>query len=484
MTQETTKTAPSGARSQSPAERRADDRRAHARFSPADPADRRRGDRRAQPPEPARSSPARVRIARPKAGKTGILRAARTHEHAADTTPLDDRDGSRRGRGARHPPEPPRPRRRPRFPPASPADVFRDRQARLRAAAKAAGLDALFVTPSTNLAYAANLAMGRSERLTALLLFTDGPAVLVTPFFEAENHRRDAVVDERRDLEGRRGPDRPGRAACSARSRSRRHRGHRPPTTRSTRLLAAAPVAPRDATATFDALRMVKSPEEQAFIRDAARRTILAIEATHRRLAAGKTESEISAILEQEFQALGVHGGGLVQFGPSAALPHGGPGDRRLAPGDVVLIDAGCKVQRLHLRRDPHGRVRSALRRGAEGLRRRRPRAARRHRGAEGRDASPEDVDRAARRVIEEAGYGESFTHRLGHGLGMDGHERPYLVRGNATPLPPGNTVTIEPGIYLPGKFGVRIEDDYAVRETSPPASLSARPGELVVLKT
>ena len=91
-------------------------------------------------------------------------------------------------------------------------------------------------------------------------------------------------------------------------------------------------------------------------------------------------------------------------------------------------------------------------------------------------------MDRAARKVIEDAGYGASFTHRLGHGLGMDGHEPPYLVGGNTTPLSAGNTVTIEPGIYLTGKLGVRIEDDYAVRAGRAPASLSARPGELVVL--
>ena len=95
-------------------------------------------------------------------------------------------------------------------------------------------------------------------------------------------------------------------------------------------------------------------------------------------------------------------------------------------------------------------------------------------------------VDDAARKVILDAGYGPDykfFTHRLGHGLGMDGHEPPYLVHGNAAPLDAGNTVTVEPGIYLPGKFGVRIEDDYAVRETAPPGGLSARPGELVVVK-
>jgi Xaa-Pro aminopeptidase len=93
-----------------------------------------------------------------------------------------------------------------------------------------------------------------------------------------------------------------------------------------------------------------------------------------------------------------------------------------------------------------------------------------------------EDVDRAARKVIEDAGYGAFFSHRLGHGLGMDGHEQPYLVRGNRTPLAAGNTVTIEPGIYMPGKLGVRIEDDYCAAASGAPVSLSTRPGELVVL--
>ena len=93
-----------------------------------------------------------------------------------------------------------------------------------------------------------------------------------------------------------------------------------------------------------------------------------------------------------------------------------------------------------------------------------------------------EEVDRAARKVIEDAGYGQYFTHRLGHGLGMDGHEQPYLVKGNRTPLVAGNSVTVEPGIYLPGKFGVRIEDDYAVGEKET-VRLSARPQSLVILK-
>ena len=146
------------------------------------------------------------------------------------------------------------------------------------------------------------------------------------------------------------------------------------------------------------------------------------------------TESAVSDMLEQEFQRLGVKGGGLVQFGPSAALPHGGPGDRKLAAGDVVLIDAGCRVRgytsdvtRTVAFGPPSDELRKvyavvdrAQRAGIDALR---------------AGSAPEDVDRAARKVIEDAGYGASFTHRLGHGLGMDGHEHPYLVGGNATPL-------------------------------------------------
>ncbi len=364
------------------------------------------------------------------------------------------------------------------LPPPLPSDAFRERQARLRAAARAAGLAALFATPSTNLAYAANLSIGRSERLTALLLFTDGPAVLVTPYFEEENHRRDVVADDVVTWKEDEDP-----MPIVARLLGSGPVGIEGSTAYDTvaRLSASGSAAPRDANDVFDALRRVKSPQEQAFIREAARRTNLAIEATHRGLAVGKTEGEVARLLDGAFEAQGVSGGGLVQFGPSAAFPHGAPGERRLAKGDVVLIDAGCKVHGYtsdvtrtvsfgapsdEIRR-VYAAVDRAQRAGIDAL----------HAGATGAE-----VDRAARQVIAEAGWGDAFTHRLGHGLGLDGHEPPYLVRGNGTPLAVGNTVTVEPGIYLPGRFGVRIEDDYAVRDASPPAALSARPTELVVV--
>ena len=367
----------------------------------------------------------------------------------------------------------------PALPPPLPADVFRDRQSRLRAAAKARSLDALFVTPSTNLAWAANLSIGRSERLTALLLFADGPSVLITPSFEEANHKRTAVADEVRTWNEDEDP-----LALTAKILAGRKVVGVEGTTAyqtATGLAAAAGAKLEEGTPVFDALRMIKSADEQAFIREAARRTNLAIDGAHRRMRGGMTESELARILEEEFAKQGVRGGGLVQFGPSSAFPHGGPAERRLAKGDAVLIDAGCRVHGYSsdiTRTVSFGPPADELRKVYDVVDRAQVA------GIEMLKAgtSGEEADRAARKVIEDAGYGQFFTHRLGHGLGMDGHEPPYLVRGNAKPLSTGNVVTAEPGIYMPGKFGVRIEDDYAVRDTFPPASLSSRPGELKVI--
>ena len=365
----------------------------------------------------------------------------------------------------------------PPLPPRPKSEVYRDRQAKLRAAAKSRGWDAVLVTPSTNLAYATGLSMSRSERLTALLLLTDGPAVLVTPAFEESNVTRDATVDDVKTWQEDQDP-----VAMAGKILTGKTVGIEGSTAYSTASLiaAAASAKTEDATPIFDLLRTVKSEEELSYIREAGRRTVLAIAATHARLRRGMTEQEVSAVLEGEFAKLGVRGDGLVQFGPSSALPHGGPGDRALARGDVVLIDCGCRVRgytsdvtRTVSFGTPSDEVRKVY-----GIVDRAQVA-----GIEALDAgrTGEEVDRAARKVIEDAGYGQYFTHRLGHGLGMDGHEQPYLVKGNRKPLVAGNTVTVEPGIYLPGKFGVRIEDDYGVREKGL-ASLSVRPTELVIL--
>jgi Xaa-Pro dipeptidase len=357
-------------------------------------------------------------------------------------------------------------------------EVYRERQTKLRSGAKARGWAALVVTPSTNLAYSCGLSMGRSERLTALILVTDGPAVLVTPSFEESNVARDAIFDDVRTWQEDEDP-----IALAAKLFTRKTVGIEGSTAFSTasRLAAAAGARAEDATAVFDALRQIKSEQELGFIREAARRTVAAISATHDKLQAGMTERDVQTILSQEFSRLGVSGDGLVQFGSSAALPHGGPRDRELTKGDAVLIDCGCRVRgytsdvtRTVAFGAPSDEFRKVYRivdraqtAGIEAL-------------AAGK--AGEDVDRAARKVIEDGGYAAYFTHRLGHGLGMDGHEQPYLVKGNKEPLLAGNVVTIEPGIYLSGKFGVRIEDDFGVLEKGV-AGLSERPGELVVLR-
>ncbi|HEY6050743.1 MAG TPA: Xaa-Pro peptidase family protein, partial [Thermoanaerobaculia bacterium] len=342
----------------------------------------------------------------------------------------------------------------PPLPPPLPADVFRERQSRMRAAAKARGIDAVFVTPSTNLAWSANLAIGRSERLTALLLLTDGPAVLITPSFEEANHKRSAVVDEVRTWNEDQDPF----ALAAKALAGKKTVGIEGSTAYSavSSLATAAAAKLEEASALFDPLRMVKSEQEQGFLREAGRRTTATIDATHKRMRAGMTESEVARILREEFANQGINGWGLVQFGPSSAFPHGGPAERRLAKGDVVLIDCGGPVRGYSsdvTRTVAFGTASDELRKVYAVV----DKASLAGIGALKAGTTGEEAGRAARKVIEDAGYGQYFTHRLGHGLGLDVHEPPYLVRGNSRPLAAGNTVTIEPGIYMPDKFGVRI---------------------------
>src|SRR6266540_3004344 len=207
--------------------------------------------------------------------------------------------------------------------------------------------------------------------------------------------------------------------------------------------------------------------------------TEAAIAATFGQLAAGMTERDVARLLSREMQQRGAEGGGLVQFGPSSALPHGGPAGSPLERETVVLIDCGCRVggytsditRTIWFGDQPaeefrkvfnavHDAQTAAMQLG-------RPLV-----------TKCEEMDRAARQVITDAGYGAFFTHRLGHGLGMDGHEVPYLVAGNERRLEPGMVFTIEPGIYQLGKFGVRIEDDCLMTDNGVEV-LSHRPPKL-----
>jgi Xaa-Pro dipeptidase len=365
------------------------------------------------------------------------------------------------------------------LPPPLSKEVFRKRQENLRDVLRRGGIDALFVTPGTNLRYAANLSIGRSERLTALLLPSTGPAVVVTPFFERPRSESSGVFDAIETWQEEEDPF----ALCAKVLGTGKTVAVEGSTALHTaeQLRASARAALRDGTVMFDALRSVKSAEEQAFIRAAGVRTVAAIEGTWKRLRTGMTEREGAGILAEEFARAGTPSGGLVQFGPSSALPHGGPGERRLAVGDVVLIDTGCEIEGYTsdiTRTAAFGRSSDKLKRVYDVV----DRAQRAGIAALAPGVPCENVDAAARKVIDEAGFGRYFTHRVGHGLGMDGHETPYLVGGNERRLVEGNVETIEPGIYLPGEFGIRIEDDYAVssggnqRLSPPPIGLRVLP--------
>jgi len=236
---------------------------------------------------------------------------------------------------------------------------------------------------------------------------------------------------------------------------------------------------PRDGTAITERLRIIKGPEEIALIRQAIAATEASIAATFSQLAVGMSERDVAALLSREMASRGSPGGGLVQFGQSSALPHGGPSAGQLARETVVLIDAGSRVEGYtsditrtiwfgDAPSDEFKKVYNIVHDAQTAV----------IESAKPGVTQCQQVDRAARKVITDAGYGQYFTHRLGHGMGMDGHEPPYMVEGNTLMLEPGIVFTDEPGIYQLGKFGVRIEDDCMMTANGVEV-LSHRPAKL-----
>src|SRR5882724_9321229 len=342
-------------------------------------------------------------------------------------------------------------------------EVFARRLERARGELKTRGLDLLIATPSTNYEYLTGYNPGRSERLIALLVPVAGAPAIVCPSFEVERIKRHSIVTELHGWEEQEDPHalvretvrrlRPGsESGTMALESSTAYQTFR-------RLGAALPGWKfEDAAPVTERLRVIKSPEEVALLRRAIAITQDAMAATFAQLAVGTTEVQVAQTLSREMEQRGAPGGGLVQFGPSSALPHGGPAGPELERETVVLIDCGCRVggytsditRTIWFGDRPSDEFRKVFNVVHD---------AQSAAMEPGRPGTPcEAMDRAARKVISAAGYGPFFTHRLGHGLGMDGHEPEYLVEGNQTQL--------EPGIYQLGKFGVRIEDDCVMTAT------------------
>ena len=234
----------------------------------------------------------------------------------------------------------------------------------------------------------------------------------------------------------------------------------------------------------ISSLRMVKGDHEIELMGEAARIAECALTATLSAIKPGVTEKEIASKLVGRL----LHHGSdpelpffpIVAFGPNSANPHAVPTSRELNTGDLVLIDWGANVDGYYsdiTRTFAMGDIHPELEQIAEFVRK----ANAAGRSAVKAGATASSVDQAARKVIDEAGYGEFFIHRTGHGLGIEAHEDPYISQYDKTILHPGMTFTIEPGIYLPSRGGVRIEDDVVVTEDGC-KSLTHLPRELTQL--
>jgi Xaa-Pro dipeptidase len=213
---------------------------------------------------------------------------------------------------------------------------------------------------------------------------------------------------------------------------------------------------------------MVKDAHELELMRLASDVTWRAYQAAYESLREGMTQNDFGALVAAAHRQLGFSGSAGVQTGEYSALPHGSIQPQVVREGTILLIDGGCKVDGYS------SDISSTFVLGAPTQKMKDLfEIERRAQDAALAAAAPgvpcEAVDAAARKVIVDAGYGPDytyFTHRVGHGMGMDGHEWPYLTRGNTLPLAPGMTFSDEPGIYIPGEFGVRLEDDMVITES------------------
>ncbi|MBB6146162.1 Xaa-Pro dipeptidase [Silvibacterium bohemicum] len=213
--------------------------------------------------------------------------------------------------------------------------------------------------------------------------------------------------------------------------------------------------------------RSIKSSAELALMQFANSVTLQVYEAAWRSGHPGMSTHDFSALIGSAYERVGFPGDASCETGEYSALPHGSIKPQTIREGAIVLIDDGCTVEGYQSdisRTFVYGKPSDKMRQVFDIVHRAQARAL-----ATARPGVPcEAVDAAARKVITDAGYGPDyahFTHRVGHGIGMDGHEWPYLVRGNTLPLAANMTFSDEPGIYIRGEFGIRLEDDMYITE-------------------
>ena len=327
------------------------------------------------------------------------------------------------------------------------------------------GLDLLLFSVGADLPYLTGYQATPLERLTMLVIPGEGQAVLVVPQLEAPRVTPHPDVFDIRPWSETEDP-----VTVVADLAAGARRAAVGDQTWSVFLLSLQEKMPdvrfEPATPITRELRMRKDPAEVELLRQAAQAADRVVERLRRHPFLGKTERQLSQEIDQMTVEEGHEAASLaiVASGPNGASPHHEPGDRVIVEGDSVVVDFGGRVAGYHSDTTRTFFVGEPDRRFEEAYAVL-DRAQRAAVEAIGPRVTAQSVDRAARAVIEGAGFGEYFVHRTGHGIGLEGHEHPYIVEGNDLPLEPGMTFSVEPGIYLPGRFGMRIEDIVVVTD-------------------
>ena len=356
------------------------------------------------------------------------------------------------------------------------ADERRARIGEARRLMAAGNIDALMLCSGTSLVYFTNIRWSGGERLFTCVVPAKGDPFFVCPAFEEDRAREQIALGpfsgtaDVRTWEEHESPYE--RVAQGLRDRGITTGNVGVEETVkfvfSDGVAQAAPAMTLvSGTPITAGCRMVKDAHELELMQLASNVTLKAYEAAYKALAEGMTQNDFAALVSAAHAQLGFSGGAGVQVGKYSALPHGSIQPQVVREGTILLIDGGCSVEgyasdisRTFVLGKPTDKMKTVFE-----IERRAQDAAL----AAARPGVPcEAVDAAARKVIVDAGYGPDykyFTHRVGHGMGMDGHEWPYLTRGNTLPLAPGMTFSDEPGIYIPDEFGVRLEDDMYITD-------------------
>jgi Xaa-Pro dipeptidase len=350
-------------------------------------------------------------------------------------------------------------------------DERRRRIERAKALMARENINAIVLCSGTSLVYFTNIRWSGAERLFAAVLPLKGEPFFVCPAFEEDRAREQIALgpfDGSADVRAWHEHEDPyARLAEGLKDRGvatgRLGIEETMKFVFSDGIAKAAPgVTTVSATPVTAGCRTIKDEHELELMQLASTITLTAYEAAWKALTDGMTQNDFAALVAAAHDRLGFAGGAGVQVGEYSALPHGSIQPQIIREGTILLIDGGCSVEgyasdisRTFVLGRPTDKMKRlfAIERKAQDAAL-----------AAARPGVPcEAVDAAARKVIVDAGYGPDykyFTHRVGHGIGMDGHEWPYLVRGNTQPLAAGMTFSDEPGIYLRGEFGVRLEDD------------------------